>query len=78
MLQIVYHASGYLDLVAQSGMKFGDPLDVCVPTGNFGNILAAFYAKVLTNINKTVSLHTCTALHSVSMHAHVEMKDKME
>ncbi|NXN96790.1 THNS1 protein, partial [Rhinopomastus cyanomelas] len=43
--QIVYHASAYLDLVHQDIIPFGSPVDVCIPTGNFGNILAALYAK---------------------------------
>lgn len=45
MPQIVYYLSAYARLVAQGEVKAGDPLDVCVPTGNFGNILAAWYAK---------------------------------
>jgi threonine synthase len=44
--QVVHHASGYLDLVKQGEITLGEPIDVCLPTGNFGNILAAFYAKV--------------------------------
>ncbi|XP_072010234.1 threonine synthase-like 1 [Engystomops pustulosus] len=43
--QIVYHASAYLDLVDQGVITFGSPVDVCIPTGNFGNIMAALYAK---------------------------------
>ncbi|XP_010710748.1 threonine synthase-like 1 [Meleagris gallopavo] len=45
--QVVYHASAYLDLVHQGIIIFGDPVDVCIPTGNFGNILAALYAKMM-------------------------------
>jgi len=43
--QVVYYMSGYADMVAAGHLAAGDPLDVCVPTGNFGNILAAYYAK---------------------------------
>ncbi|XP_067683799.1 threonine synthase-like 1 [Haliotis asinina] len=43
--QIVYHISGYLDLVKMRVISIGDEIDVCIPTGNFGNILAAYYAK---------------------------------
>ena len=43
--QVVYYFSAYADLCKQGALKPGDPLDVCVPTGNFGNILAAAYAK---------------------------------
>lgn len=45
--QVVYHASAYLDLVHQGIITFGDPVDICIPTGNFGNILAALYAKMM-------------------------------
>ncbi|NWI16029.1 THNS1 protein, partial [Crypturellus soui] len=45
--QIVYHASAYLDLVHQDIITFGSPVDVCIPTGNFGNVLAALYAKMM-------------------------------
>jgi len=44
--QVVYHVSSYLDLVKDGVVALGDDIDVCVPTGNFGNILAAYYAKV--------------------------------
>ncbi|KAL3853686.1 hypothetical protein ACJMK2_017209 [Sinanodonta woodiana] len=43
--QIVYHMSAYLDLVQTKVINMGDEVDLCIPTGNFGNILAAFYAK---------------------------------
>ena len=43
--QIVYYVSAYCDLIAEGEIKFGDLLDVTVPTGNFGNILAAYIAK---------------------------------
>lgn len=43
--QIVYYASAYTDMVAEGAMKAGEPMDVCVPTGNFGNILGAYYAR---------------------------------
>ncbi len=43
--QIVYYLSGYAMMVKAGRVAAGDPIDVCVPTGNFGNILAAWYAK---------------------------------
>jgi threonine synthase len=43
--QIVYYMSGYADLAARGVVSGGECIDVCVPTGNFGNILAAWYAK---------------------------------
>ena len=45
MPQIVYYISSYAELVAKGKVEAGKPIDVCVPTGNFGNILAAWYAK---------------------------------
>ena len=43
--QIVYYISAYCDMVRDGKLAMGDTLNVCVPTGNFGNILAAYYAK---------------------------------
>lgn len=43
--QVVYYVSSYARLVADGKIEAGQELDVCVPTGNFGNILAAYYAK---------------------------------
>jgi threonine synthase len=45
MPQIVYYVSAYADMAAFGHLRPGDALDVCVPTGNFGNILAAYYAE---------------------------------
>ena len=42
--QIVYYFAGYLELVKTEQIKLGDPIIISVPTGNFGNILAAYYA----------------------------------
>lgn len=44
MPQIVYYLSAYAQMVDTGALASGDPLDICVPTGNFGNILAAYYA----------------------------------
>ena len=45
--QIVYYFSSYLDLVSSGQIEMGTQIDFCVPTGNFGNILAAYYAKLM-------------------------------
>ena len=42
--QIVYYFSAYADLVNQHAILLGDPVNFCVPTGNFGDILAGYYA----------------------------------
>lgn len=43
--QIVYYVSAYCDLLKQGKIKAGERINVVVPTGNFGNILACYYAK---------------------------------
>ena len=45
--QIVYYISAYCDLYASGKISLGDKLDVCVPTGNFGNIFAGYIAKLM-------------------------------
>lgn len=51
--QIVYYISAYCDLIAEKGEV--DSYNVVVPTGNFGNILAAYYAKKMgAPINKLI------------------------
>ena len=45
--QIVYYASAYCDLLKEGAIAKGQQINVCVPTGNFGNILAAYYAKAM-------------------------------
>lgn len=43
--QIVYYISAYVDLIKAREIIPGEPINIVVPTGNFGNILAAFYAR---------------------------------
>ncbi len=43
--QIVYYFSSYADLVQSGEIKAGDKIHFSVPTGNFGDILAGYYAK---------------------------------
>ena len=43
--QIVYYVYAYAKLYGAGVLKKGEPMNVVVPTGNFGNILAAYYAK---------------------------------
>ena len=43
--QIVYYVSAYCDLLNDGRICMGDLINVCVPTGNFGNIFAAYLAK---------------------------------
>lgn len=43
--QIIYYFFAYLDLLAKGELMAGEEINFVVPTGNFGNILAAFYAR---------------------------------
>ena len=43
--QICYYVASYAEFVSSGSIKLGDTVNVVVPTGNFGNILAAYYAK---------------------------------
>ena len=62
--QIVYYVYGYCQMVKSGAVKDGEEINICVPTGNFGNILAAYYAKLAglpvkrlicaSNINKVL------------------------
>ena len=68
--QIVYYVSAYAEMAKRGEIQFGDVINVVVPTGNFGNILAAYYAKNMgvpigklicaSNINKVLTdfIHT--------------------
>ena len=63
--QIVYYISSYASLADDGQIAYGDKINVVVPTGNFGNILAAYYAKKMglpigklicaSNINKVLT-----------------------
>lgn len=73
MPQIVYYVSAYAQLAADGKLNLGDELDVCVPTGNFGNILAAYYAREMgvpigrlicaSNSNNVLTDFLCTGVY---------------
>ena len=53
--QIVYYVSAYCDLLNAKEITYGETVNVCVPTGNFGNIFAAYIAKKMgLPLNKLV------------------------
>lgn len=53
--QIVYYFSAYADLLAGNEINLGEKINIVVPTGNFGNILAAYYAyKMGLPVNKFI------------------------
>ena len=63
--QVVYYVYSYAQLVKRGEIRAGDEINITVPTGNFGNILAAYYAKLMglpvkklicaSNINKVLA-----------------------
>ncbi|CFX52373.1 Threonine synthase-like [Syntrophomonas zehnderi OL-4] len=53
--QIVYYVSSYVDLRSEERIREGQAINIVVPTGNFGNILAAYYASRMgVPINKLI------------------------
>lgn len=53
--QIVYYFSAYADMVKMGDIKTGEKVNIVVPTGNFGNILAAYYAMEMgLPVNKLI------------------------
>ncbi len=45
--QIVYYISAYCDMINSGDITYGESVNVCVPTGNFGNIFAAYLSKLM-------------------------------
>jgi len=74
--QVVYYVSAYADMVRAGGVVAGEPIDVCVPTGNFGNVLGAYYARrigvpigrllVASNENNVLVDFVSTGLYDIS------------
>lgn len=53
--QIIYYVSTYAQLIKDGDIAYGDKVNIVVPTGNFGNILAAYYAKLMgIPVNKLI------------------------
>jgi threonine synthase len=53
--QIVYYFYAYLKILKENDIKAGEKINIVVPTGNFGNILAAYYAREMgLPVNKLI------------------------
>ena len=53
--QVVYYFSAYAELLNEHAIAAGDPVNFCVPTGNFGDILAGYYARSMgLPVNKLI------------------------
>lgn len=59
--QIVYYVSAYCDMLESGEIELGEKINVCVPTGNFGNILAAYYAR---KMGLPVTKFICASNHN--------------
>ena len=55
--QVAYYVYAYVKLMERGELQKGEEINVVVPTGNFGNILAAYYAK--TDGNSLWEIYLC-------------------
>ena len=58
--QVVYYVSAYCDLLNAGEIRLGEKVNYCVPTGNFGNILACYYARKMgVPVGKLICASNC-------------------
>ena len=86
--QIVYYVSAYCDLLSAGRIKMGDKMNVTVPTGNFGNIFAAYLAKLMglpigqlvcaSNENNILTDFLATGTYDRNRSFHLTMSPSMD
>lgn len=86
--QIVYYISAYCDMLVAKDIEFGDTVNVCVPTGNFGNIFAAYIAKLMglplgklicaSNANNVLTDFLSTGTYDRNRKFHTTMSPSMD
>jgi len=86
--QIIYYVSAYCDLLNEGKLKNGEKMNVCVPTGNFGNIFAAYIAKMMglpidklicaSNVNNILTDFLRTGTYDRNRKFHVTMSPSMD
>ena len=86
--QIVYYISAYCDLISSKDIKMGETVNVCVPTGNFGNIFAAYIAKLMglpigklicaSNTNNILTDFLRTGVYDRNRDFHLTMSPSMD
>lgn len=86
--QIVYYVSAYCDMINSGRIAAGDEVNICVPTGNFGNILAAYIAKCASlpfgrlicasNTNNVLTDFLSTGKYDRNRDFHVTMSPSMD
>ncbi len=86
--QVVYYFFAYFEMVRANEIKLGEKIDVCVPTGNFGNIMASYIAKemgvpienfvVASNDNKILSDFFNTGIYDTNRSFRVTTSPSMD
>ena len=86
--QIVYYISAYCDLINSGEINFGESVNICVPTGNFGNIFAAYIAKLMglplnklvcaSNSNNVLTEFLKTGVYDRNRKFHLTMSPSMD
>lgn len=86
--QVVYYFSAYCDMVKQGAINLGEPVNFIVPTGNFGNILAGYYAKRMglpigrlvcaSNANNVLTDFLCTGRYDRRRKLHKTISPSMD
>lgn len=86
--QIAYYFSAYCDLITSEQIQMGDKIDFVVPTGNFGDILAGWYAKQMglpvrklvcaSNRNKVLADFFAQGVYDVKRNFHRTMSPSMD
>ncbi len=86
--QVAYYVYGYIKLIEKGVIKDGDPVNFVVPTGNFGNILASYYASLMgipvrqficaSNRNKVLTDFFNTGVYDIHRDFHVTYSPSMD
>ena len=86
--QIVYYVSAYCDMLSRDEIAYGEKINVCVPTGNFGNIFAAYIAKMMglpigklvcaSNANNVLTEFLQTGTYDRNRKFHLTMSPSMD
>ncbi len=86
--QIVYYISAYCDMLSSGKISLGEKIDVCVPTGNFGNIFAAYIAKLMglpieklvcaSNMNNVLTDFLKSGIYDKNRAFHATMSPSMD
>lgn len=86
--QIAYYVSAYCDLIDEGRIEYGDKVNFCVPSGNFGNILAAYYAMQMgvgvnrlicaSNVNHVLTDFFETGVYDINREFHKTISPSMD